>query len=108
MPVRRGRILHLPIAFNPLRLYFVGMPKGKSTVSVPADPVRLRNPVVKWQKREGKTAPEMAALLGYATVDGYAKFVRCETAPLKKIAKFCEVSGERYEDVVAYFMKAAA
>lgn len=81
------------------------MPRRKFTVSVSVDPIRANNPVEKWRKEHEKTAPEMAELLEYSSVDGYHKFVRCASAPLDRLSKASKVSGIDLKDLVDYYAK---
>ena len=82
------------------------MPNRKYSVRVSIDAVRANNPIEKWRKREGKTAPEMATILGYGSVDGYHKLVRCESAPLGKLSRFSAVSGIPLGKLATYFSDA--
>jgi hypothetical protein len=81
------------------------MASKKSTVTIPVDPVRAANPIEKWRKRNGLTTPEAAKALGYNSVGGYHRLVRCEMAPLDKLAKFSEISGSDLKTIADYFKK---
>ena len=81
------------------------MPRKKSTVTIQVDAVRLSNPIEKWRKNEGLSAPEIARELGYTTVGGYHRLARCEIVPLLKLKKFADLSGLSLDSVLAYFQK---
>jgi hypothetical protein len=45
----------------------------------------------------------MAVILGYRSVDGYHKLVRCESTPLAKLSRFASISGISLSRIAAYF-----
>jgi hypothetical protein len=81
------------------------MSMRQSTVRIPVTKKRLKNPIDRWKKENGKTNREMAELLGYSTIDGYHRLARYAAMPIEKLQAFAQLSGQSLEELIADYQK---